>query len=112
MRTHPATFDQLVGTMYLSETTLVLFSLFNVLRLGSYVPQIARVATDTEGARAISYSTWSIWIGANGSTAAYAIVNITDWTLFAVSAVNALGCAAVVLLTMWKRHQFARRSAR
>jgi hypothetical protein len=93
--------------MDMPEITLALFSLFNVLRLGSYLPQIARLASDTEGAKAISYSTWSVWIGANGSTAAYAVVNITDWTLFAVSAVNALGCAAVVLLTMWKRHQFA-----
>jgi hypothetical protein len=93
--------------MYLSDITLALFSLFNVLRLGSYLPQIARVASDTEGARAISYSTWCVWIGANGSTAAYALVNITDWTLFAVSAVNALGCATVVLLTIWKRRAFS-----
>ena len=95
--------------MYLSEITLALFSLFNILRIGSYLPQIARVAFDTEGAKAISYSTWSVWIGANGSTAAYAAVNIADWTLFAVSAVNALGCAAVVVLTIWKRRQFSQR---
>ena len=36
-------------------------------------------APDTEGASAISYSTWCVWVGANGSTAAYALVNITDW---------------------------------
>ena len=94
--------------MYLPEITFAVFSIFNILRLGSYLPQIVRVATDTEGAKAISYSTWCVWIGANGSTAAYAIVNITDWTLFAVSFVNALGCAAVVALTMWKRRQVAR----
>jgi hypothetical protein len=93
--------------MYLPDITLALFSVFNILRLGSYLPQILRVATDTEGAKAISYSTWGVWIGANGSTAAYAIVNITDWTLFAVSSVNTLGCAAVVALTMWKRRQVA-----
>jgi hypothetical protein len=51
--------------MDLPEITLALFSLFNVLRLGSY--------------------------------------------LFVVGAVNALGCTAVVLLTMWKRYVFARR---
>ena len=33
--------------MYLPEITLALFSIFNALRLGSYLPQIARVATDT-----------------------------------------------------------------
>jgi hypothetical protein len=97
--------------MYLPEITLVLFSLFNVLRLGSYLPQIARVASDTEGAKAISYPTWCVWIGANVSTAAYAVINITDWTLFAISVVNALGCTTVVLLTIWKRRQFARLGA-
>jgi hypothetical protein len=65
--------------MYLSEITLAAFSIFNILRLGSYLPQIVRVATDTDGARAISYSTWCVWIGANAATAAYAVVNISDW---------------------------------
>jgi hypothetical protein len=97
--------------MYLPDITLELFSLFNVLRVGSYLPQIARVASDGEGARAISYSTWCLWIGANGSTAAYAAINIADWALFAMSVINALGCTAVVLLTMWKRRAFARRTA-
>jgi hypothetical protein len=89
--------------MHLPEITLALFSIFNVLRVASYLPQIIRVATDTDGARAISYSTWCLWIGANASTAAYALVNVADWALFAVSFVNAVGCAAVVGLTMWKR---------
>jgi hypothetical protein len=93
--------------MFLSEITLAAFSIFNILRLASNLPQIVRVASDTDGARAISYSTWSIWIGANGSTAAYAIVNISDWALFVVSLVNALGCAAVVGLTTWKRRRIA-----
>ncbi len=65
--------------MYLSEITLAAFSIFNILRLGSYLPQIVRVATDTDGPRAISYSTWCVWIGANAATAAYAVVNISDW---------------------------------
>jgi hypothetical protein len=94
--------------MYLPEITLAPFSLFNILRLGSYLPQNVRVATDNEGAKAISYSTWSLWIGANASTAAYAVVNIADMMLFGVSAMNAIGCALVVGLTALKRHQHAR----
>jgi hypothetical protein len=95
--------------MQLAEVTLALFSLFNLLRLGSYVPQVLRVAQDTEGARSISYATWLTWVAANVSTAAYAVVNISDWKLFAVSIVNALGCGLVVVLTMWKRRQMAQR---
>jgi hypothetical protein len=94
--------------MYLPEITLVFFSIFNILRVGSYLPQIVRVAMDTEGAKALSYSTWSLWIGANASTAAYAAINVADMTLFTVSAMNAIGCALVVGLTALKRHQHAR----
>jgi hypothetical protein len=93
--------------MTLAEITLALFSLCNMLRLGSYVPQIVRVANDTEGAKAISYWTWGLWIAANGSTAAYALVNIADRVLFIISIMNTLGCLAVVGLTMLKRRQFA-----
>jgi hypothetical protein len=95
------------AVMTLAEVTLALFSLCNFLRIGSYLPQILRVANDNEGAKAISYWTWGMWIAANGSTAAYALVNVADWTLFIVSAMNTLGCLAVVGLTMWKRRRLA-----
>jgi hypothetical protein len=56
--------------MVVSDMTFALFGFFRILRIGSYLPQIIRVATDTDGAKAISYSNWSIWIGANATTAA------------------------------------------
>ena len=93
--------------MDMPEITLAMFSIFNVLRIVSYLPQIIRDAADDEGAKAISYSTWCIWIGANTTTAAYAVVNITDVALFLISTLNALGCVAVVGLTAVKRYRLA-----
>jgi|EndMetStandDraft_5_1072996.scaffolds.fasta_scaffold63781_1 DMSO reductase anchor subunit len=81
----------------------VAFGLFNVLRLASYFPQIVAVARDQNGATAISFSCWSIWIGANTSTAFYAWVNLGDVTLATVSAFSAACCAAVLLLAAYRR---------
>ncbi len=96
--------------MDMPDITLVIFYVFNALRIGAYLPQILRVASDDNGARTISYTTWSVWIGANGSTAAYALLSTPNWTLFVVNGMNAIGCAVVVAMTALKRHQFAARS--
>jgi hypothetical protein len=88
----------------------IAFGVFNFLRLGSYFPQIVAIARDRNGATAISFSCWSIWIGANGTTALYAWVNIGDSTLAIVSAFNAACCLIVLLLAGWKRFLVTRRS--
>jgi hypothetical protein len=79
------------------------FGAFNLLRLASYFPQIVAVARDRHGATAISFSCWSIWIGANASTAAYAWANVGDLSLAVISAFNAACCAAVLVLAAYKR---------
>jgi hypothetical protein len=81
----------------------IAFGAFNLLRLASYFPQIAAVARDQHGATAISLSCWSIWIGANGTTALYAWVNLGDLTLATISAFNAACCLAVFALAVYKR---------
>jgi hypothetical protein len=91
--------------MELSAFSFLLFTLFSGLRIVSYIPQIRKVATDTNGASAISYATWGLWTGANIATALYAAVNLGDGYLAAVSALYACCCITVIMLTAVKRRR-------
>jgi DMSO reductase anchor subunit len=93
--------------MELSSVALALFTVFSAARIFSYLPQIQKVARDTHGATAISYSTWLLWTGANISTALYAITNLDDMYLAVVNALYAGCCVTVILLTMAKRRSGA-----
>jgi hypothetical protein len=95
--------------MELSQVTFLAFAVFNSLRVVSYLPQIVRVAADTNGASAISYTTWGLWTAANLSTGLYAAVNLHDFYLSAVSAINTACCAFVIALTVIKRRSLRRR---
>jgi hypothetical protein len=89
-----------------SDIAYYLFAIFNALRLISYLPQIYKIAQDTNGASAISYSTWFLWIAANGSTAVYSLSNLGDITMALTNGFNALCCAIVVGLTAFKHRRF------
>jgi hypothetical protein len=95
--------------MSLEEATLALFAACNGLRIVAYLPQIRKAATDENGASAISYTTWSVFLLANLSTVAYAIVNRSDWGLAACFAINAVCCLAIVAVAYCKRRDHARR---
>jgi hypothetical protein len=82
-----------------------LFTISNALRIVSYLPQIHKIARDTHGASAISYSTWVLWLAANASTALYSISNLGDATMAWVNGLNALCCVIVIILTAFKRRQ-------
>ena len=79
----------------------IAFAAFNLLRLASYVPQIVTIARDQNGATATSFSCWTIWVGANGSTAICAWIKRTDSNLTLVSAFNAVCCLAVLLMAAY-----------
>jgi uncharacterized protein with PQ loop repeat len=88
--------------MRLEDMTLMLFAVCNFVRIFAYLPQIYKAATDRNGASAISYTTWSLFLIANLSTIAYAVVNRADWWLAISFACNALCCAAILAVAYWK----------
>ncbi|MBA4095767.1 MAG: hypothetical protein C0484_03235 [Rhodospirillum sp.] len=98
--------DRVMTTLTMADVSYWLFTIFNVLRIASYLPQIYRVATDPYGASAIAYSTWGLWAVANASTALYAAYNVSDLPLAAINLLNALCCFLVILLTIYKRRAF------
>jgi len=97
--------------MTLEDLTLTLFAGSNFLRLFAYVPQIRKAAVDENGASAISYTTWALFLMANLSTIAYGIVNRGDWKLAACFTANAICCAVILSVAWLKRRSHARRKA-
>jgi uncharacterized protein with PQ loop repeat len=95
--------------MTLQEITLALFVMCNSIRIVAYVPQILKAATDKNGASAISLMTWLLFLVANLSTVAYALVNRADWGLATCFTGNALCSVAILGITYWKRRSYARR---
>jgi amino acid permease len=98
-----------VSNMQLTDVTLVSFVGLGAIRCLSYLPQILRIVRDENGASAISYTTWYTWTLANLATASYAWLNLGDAFLAAISAIYAVCCTAVIVLTGVKRAQHAAR---
>lgn len=90
--------------MQIEEITLALFAACNSIRVIAYLPQIYKVATDKNGASAISYTTWTLFLIAHLSTIAYALVNRADWWLAFCFVGNALCCAAILAFAYLKRN--------
>jgi hypothetical protein len=98
--------------MLLEELTLMFFMTCNGIRIFAYIPQMRAAAVDKNGASAISYTTWSLFLVANASTVAYALVLRADWSLAACFTGNALCCVVILAITFLKRRQYARRLVR
>jgi len=82
------------------------FTLCNTARVFAYLPQIVKIGRDTQGATAISYTTWALFGVSHLSTVAYAILVVDDWRMAAVFAANTLCCLVILGLTAWKRAVF------
>ncbi len=88
--------------MQLEEITFALFAACNSIRIFAYAPQIYKAAIDRNGALAISRTTWLLFLVANLSTSAYALVNRSDLWLALCFAGNALCCLAILAIALWK----------
>src|SRR6266850_2068487 len=95
--------------MTLPDITLAIFTLSNTLRVLTYLPQIAKAAADRNGVVAVSFATWGLFLLANMSSVAYAVVNKQDWMMATVFLGNTLGCAMILLIGGWKRSQYRNR---
>ena len=94
----------------LEDITLAIFAICNGLRVFAYLPQIRAAALDPNGASAISYTSWGLFLLTNIATIAYAIVNRYDLWMAACFAVNALCCVLILAITFTKRNRTRRRS--
>jgi hypothetical protein len=94
--------------MTVADITLAAFTLCNSARVVAYVPQITRAATDRSGAQAVSFTTWGLFLVSNASAVAYALVNKDDWTMAILFLGNAVGCAAIIGVGVWKRARHRR----
>jgi hypothetical protein len=89
------------------ELALFAFTACNTLRVVAYVPQLLKIARDTGGASAISYSTWGLFGVSHLSTVVYALAALGDWRLAFIFTANAAACGAILALTFYKRLRFA-----
>lgn len=91
------------------RSRLCFFAACNSVRIFAYVPQIHKAAIDTNGASAISSTTWSLFLVAHLSTIAHALVNLGDWWLAICFAGNAVCCVAILGIAYWKKRRFGLR---
>lgn len=95
--------------MDIEDLTLVAFTICNSLRLLAYTPQILSAARDRGNCAGVSCATWAMFLLANSSASAYALINLTDLRMAVVFAVNAACCAVILFIVGYKRQRFAQR---
>jgi len=82
------------------------YALCNSVRIFFYVPQIMTIARERSGASAISLTSWLFWAFSHAVTAIYCYTVANDPLLGGMMWGNAIGCMAIVALTMLKRRRY------
>lgn len=91
-----------------TAATIGLFTAANTVRALAYIPQIVKAARDQNGATAISYTTWGLFLFSHLTTILYAVVYLGDAIMALVFLGNALACLAIVAVTFIKRRRYRR----
>lgn len=90
----------------LQAIILAIFAGLNSIRIVAYVPQIVKAGRDSNGASAISFTTWSLFLASHITTILYAIVCLGDLIMAAIFFGNALACLAILLVALRNRRRF------
>lgn len=98
--------------MEITDLTLVAFTICNSLRLFAYMPQILSAVRDQGNCAGVSCATWTMFLLANSSASAYALINLADSRMAVVFAVNAACCAVILAIVSYKRRHFSVNSER
>lgn len=94
---------------WLPGLVFALFTAMNSIRIFAYLPQILCVVRDGNGASAISYGTWVLFLLSHLTTIAYAMVYVGDPVMALIFCGNALACLAILVVTFIKRRAHAAR---
>lgn len=84
----------------------IMYLFFNGARVLSYIPQIYTISKEHNKVTAISLLTWIFWTMANLTTAIYAQIEVRDTMLALINYGNALCCAIVVIMVLYKRNKY------
>ena len=85
------------------------FTFVNTVRIIAYVPQIFKAARDRNGATAISYLTWSLFLISHLTTIAYVIVCNGDLIMAIIFLGNAIACCIIIAITFLTRRRHKQR---
>ena len=87
------------------------FATINSMRVLAYIPQLVKAARDSNGATAISYTTWGLFAASNITTIIYALICLGDALMAIIFLGNAMACSAIVVVTYFKRRNHQARQA-
>lgn len=90
----------------LQTSVISLFTLTSSIRIVAYIPQILKIKRDINGASAISFSTWGLFLLSHLATISYAVICLGDLMMAVIFFGNALACLSILGVTYIKRRQY------